>query len=143
MSKVARKFIVINTRGPIYPLGGVYGPITSAYSEDVDTISRLLMGNYKVEEVLENGDHVVLNLNNYDTVNAPAPAPEPEVIEPVAPAVQPDALVTKEAAVKEAAKEKLIEIEKELEEEVQVKVQQPQQQKNQKPQVKADVVTKK
>lgn len=64
------KRIVIPHNGPIYPKGGVYGPINTPYVENVRTIGVLLLNNYPVEEVLDNGEHVKLTLQNYDKDNS-------------------------------------------------------------------------
>lgn len=64
------KRIVIPHNGPIYPKGGVYGPINTPYVENVRTIGVLLLNNYPVEEVLDNGEHVELTLQNYDKDNS-------------------------------------------------------------------------
>jgi hypothetical protein len=64
------KRIVIPHNGPIYPKGGVYGPINTPYVEQVRTIGVLLLNNYPVEEVLDNGERVKLTLQNYDKDNS-------------------------------------------------------------------------
>lgn len=64
------KRIVIPYNGPIYPKGGVYGPINTPYVENVRTIGVLLLNNYPVEEVLDNGKRVKLTLQNYDKDNS-------------------------------------------------------------------------
>lgn len=64
------KRIVIPHNGPIYPKGGVYGPINTPYVENVRTIGVLLLNNYPVEEVLDNGEQVKLTLQNYDKDNS-------------------------------------------------------------------------
>lgn len=64
------KRIVIPHNGPIYPKGGVFGPINTPYVEKVSTIGVLLLNNYPVEEVLDNGERVKLTLQNYDKDNS-------------------------------------------------------------------------
>ena len=56
------KTITIPHTGPIYAKGGVYGPITTPYREDVQTIGAMLLGRIKVNEVLEDGTEVELTL---------------------------------------------------------------------------------
>lgn len=58
------KMIVINSQGPIFPKGGIIGPIETPYKEDLATIAILLMNNYDVEEVVKDRK-VKLNLSNY------------------------------------------------------------------------------
>lgn len=65
-----KKRIIIPQSGPIFPKGGVYGPIETPYMEDVHTISVLLLNNYKVVEVLEDGTKVPLTLQNFDKDNS-------------------------------------------------------------------------
>ncbi|NNV04723.1 hypothetical protein, partial [Brevibacillus sp. MCWH] len=65
-----KKRIIIPQSGPIFPKGGVYGPIETPYMEDVRTISVLLLNNYKVVEVLEDGTKVPLTLQNFDKDNS-------------------------------------------------------------------------
>lgn len=58
--------IVIPHNGPILPKGGIYGPITSPYMEDIATIGLLVMRNYRIDEVLADGTHIELTPSNFD-----------------------------------------------------------------------------
>ena len=64
-----KKRIIIPQNGPIYGKGGVMGPITTPYMEDINTIAIILIRGSRVVEVLDSGEHVELDLNNYDRDN--------------------------------------------------------------------------
>jgi hypothetical protein len=64
-----RKMVVIPHAGPIYPKGGIFGPITTPYAEEISTIGVLLMQGYKVAEVLSEG-LLELDLSNFDKDNS-------------------------------------------------------------------------
>lgn len=104
-----RKKIVIKSAGPIAPLGGVYGPILTPYSETLQTINTLITFKYDVHEVLPDGKHVKLtfrNLNLDNSVKEEPKAPSKPVTEPVkteaAPVTAPE--VKEEAVVAEPVK---------------------------------------
>jgi hypothetical protein len=63
---VDRKNIRIPYNGPIYPKGGVYGPITNPYSEDIRTIFLMLSQGIKVIEVFPDGKEIQLTTSNFD-----------------------------------------------------------------------------
>lgn len=65
-----KKKIKVLYRGPIYEKGGIYGPITTPYLEDVKTISRFLLSGKKVSEVLDDGTEISLDLTNFNTDNS-------------------------------------------------------------------------
>lgn len=65
---VRKKRIVILHKGLIYPLG-ISGPHTVPYWENIEMINKLVMGNYKVYEVLNDGTRVALDYTNYDKEN--------------------------------------------------------------------------
>jgi hypothetical protein len=89
------KRIVIKYNGPIYPKAGVYGPIDIPYLEDHQTIFALLVQNYPVYEVLDNGEELRLTIANFEADNN-APV---KVLSPV------EEVVTEEVAVVEEVQE--------------------------------------
>lgn len=64
-----KKLVVIPTNGHIIPLGGILGPVVEPHMQDLKVISVLLMQNYKVSEVLNDGTHLPLDLKNFDKDN--------------------------------------------------------------------------
>jgi len=82
--KVEKKMIKILHKGPIYEIGGCYGPIQSPYMEKVKTIIAMLKTGKKVVEVI-NGKDVPLNFENYDLdlATEAAHVDVPEVVAPV------------------------------------------------------------
>ena len=77
-SVVKKKRIVIMHKGLIYPLG-ISGPHTVPYWENLDMINKLVMGNYKVYEVLNDGTRVLLDYTNYDKENGDPNNPSMQV----------------------------------------------------------------
>ena len=75
MAHVETKMITLPDRGPIYPKGGIMGPIVHPFKEHVKTIGLLLMRSYRVNEVLEDGSVIKLDLTNFDKDNNPEVAP--------------------------------------------------------------------
>lgn len=59
-----KKMITIPHPGPIYGKGGIYGPITTPFLEDVSTIVTILMKGAPVIEHLPDGSTVQLDLTN-------------------------------------------------------------------------------
>lgn len=67
MAKLKKRFITINTRGPIWEFGGCYGPMTIPFKCDVKTILRLIKSEkLDVYGTDKNGNKVKLDENNYD-----------------------------------------------------------------------------
>lgn len=64
-----KKLVVVPSNGHIIPLGGILGPVVEPHMQPLDTISVLLMQNYKVSEVLNDGTYLPLNLKNFDKDN--------------------------------------------------------------------------
>jgi hypothetical protein len=64
-----RKMITIPHNGPIYPKGGIMGPITTPFSEEIKTVGLLLMRGFPVSEALENGELLPLSVSNFDKDN--------------------------------------------------------------------------
>ena len=62
---VDKKFVKVTDRGPIMPLGGIYGP-TLPQIMTVRTIAILLQKGYHVTEILNNKTEIVLSLSNYN-----------------------------------------------------------------------------
>lgn len=62
---VTRKRIVIEGNGNIGPLG-VIGPVDRPYFETLEKIAEIIQLNFKVFEVLNNGEKVRLNMVNFD-----------------------------------------------------------------------------
>jgi len=88
--KTTKKMIKILQRGPIYPKGGISGPILTPYMEDVRTIFIMITRGIKVVEVLSDGTEVVLNTMNFDSVisvEQPVAVTEPVVV--ITPPVPP------------------------------------------------------
>lgn len=92
---VDKKFAAVDHNGPIYTLGGIYGP-TLPMIMDVSEIALLIQRHYRVNEHLTNGKVVKLDMTNYNidlngdegaglenippVNNDPAPVPSPEEI---------------------------------------------------------------
>jgi hypothetical protein len=70
MSLITTKMITLPDGKPIYPKGGVYGPINTPYRESVRTIGVLLMGGYNVIEVINEETRVALDMFNFDQDNS-------------------------------------------------------------------------
>lgn len=147
-----RKMITIPHNGPIYPKGGIMGPITTPFSEEIKTVGLLLMRGFPVSEALENGELLPLSVSNFDKDNnVVVPVEVKETKEEEAArleaeeAVRLELLEAKEAEEKAAAAE----AKKAEEKAAEAKKQQAQQQKNkqerndQKQRQTADDVTKK
>lgn len=64
-----KKLVVIPSNGHIIPLGGILGPVVEPHVQPLKVISVLLMQNYKVSEVLNDGTHLPLDLKNFDKDN--------------------------------------------------------------------------
>lgn len=62
---VTQKLVSINDSGPIYPLGGIYGP-TMPQITAVSEIALLIQKGYKVIEHLKNGNEVKLTIADYN-----------------------------------------------------------------------------
>lgn len=65
---IKKKLIIIPHKGLIHPIGSS-GPHMVPYYEDVEVINKLIMGNYKVTEILKDGTKVPLDYINYDKEN--------------------------------------------------------------------------
>ena len=65
---IKKKLIIIPHKGLIHPIGSS-GPHLVPYYEDVEVINKLIMGNYKVTEILKDGTEVPLDYMNYDKEN--------------------------------------------------------------------------
>lgn len=75
---VKRKKIIILHKGVIHPLG-ISGPHLVPYWETTDVINKLIMGNYKVAEVLKDGTQIRLDYTNYDRENGDPNDPSMQV----------------------------------------------------------------
>lgn len=62
---VDKKLVKVTDRGPIMPLGGIYGP-TLPQIMTVKTIAILLQKGYHVTEILNNKSEIKLSLSNYN-----------------------------------------------------------------------------
>lgn len=95
--KVEKKMIKILHKGPIYEIGGCYGPIQSPYMEKVKTIIAMLKSGKKVVEVI-NGKDIPLSFENYDldlateVAHGDVPVVKKEYVKPTVK-VEPVALV--------------------------------------------------
>jgi hypothetical protein len=89
--------VTIPSPGPIFPKGGINGPILTPYREDVQTIGILLMRGHRVTEVLPNAESIELNLSNFDQDNGASRA-EQEVLQ--AQAQEAQRIANEEAARK-------------------------------------------
>jgi hypothetical protein len=65
---VKRKKITVRTSGYILPLAAK-GPINEPKIVDMEVLKQLIMGGYRVYEVLNDGTKVELNAVNYDKEN--------------------------------------------------------------------------
>lgn len=88
---MAHKLVTIPHNGPIIPvLGGVYGPITHPHKMDMGSIRVLVSKGYPVDEHLDNGEILRLDLTNYAKDNNAKNGIEVErpaaVVQPEAPA---------------------------------------------------------
>lgn len=103
---MAHKLVTIPHNGPIIPvLGGVYGPITHPHRMDMGSIRVLVSKGYPVDEHLDNGEILRLDLTNYAKDNNVKNGIEVErpaaVVQPEAPAK----VVEAEEAVQETVEE--------------------------------------
>ena len=91
---IQRKNIIIDYRGSIKELSGIYGPITRPYMERIQTIMELLRGGKRVTEVLADGSKVELNYENYNADNTNGVRP---IVKGVTPPVPPEPITPKKA----------------------------------------------
>ena len=63
------KKIIIDSQGPINPLGGAYGPVLTPFIAPMSTINALVAFKYNVFEVLESGKKVKLTYDNLNLDN--------------------------------------------------------------------------
>lgn len=75
---IKKKRIIILHRGLIQPLG-ISGPHLVPYWETTANINKLIMGNYKIAEVLKDGTEVILDFTNYDKENGDPDDPSMQV----------------------------------------------------------------
>lgn len=106
---MAHKLVTIPHNGPIIPvLGGVYGPITHPHRMDMGSIRVLVSKGYPVDEHLDNGEILRLDLTNYAKDNNAKNGIEVErpaaVVQPEAPA-KVEEVVEAEEAVQETVEE--------------------------------------
>lgn len=106
---MAHKLVTIPHNGPIIPvLGGVYGPITHPHKMDMGSIRVLVSKGYPVDEHLDNGEILRLDLTNYAKDNNAKNGIEVErpaaVVQPEAP-VKVEEVVEAEEAVQETVEE--------------------------------------
>lgn len=106
---MAHKLVTIPHNGPIIPvLGGVYGPITHPHRMDMGSIRVLVSKGYPVDEHLDNGEILRLDLTNYAKDNNAKNGIEVErpaaVVQPEAPA-KVEEVVEVEEAVQETVEE--------------------------------------
>jgi hypothetical protein len=87
------KYIKIPYNGPIYAKGGIYGPITTPYVEEVSTIFRMISDKVKVVEVLSDGKEIELNATNFNKNNEPVVKENKPVEVPVSLAPAPAPIV--------------------------------------------------
>ncbi len=78
---VEKKMIKILHNGPIYPKGGITGPILTPYMEDVRTIFLMITRGIKVVEVLPDGNEITLNTINFDSPPNPLKVNEEKIVE--------------------------------------------------------------
>ena len=78
MAEIKEKRIILPEQRPIFPIGGVYGPITTPIPKDIRTIGILVLNGYRVIEVLPDGTQVELTTVNFDQDNSGASADEAE-----------------------------------------------------------------
>lgn len=100
---MSTKLVTIPHRGPIIPLGGVYGPITHAHHMDMTTIRILVTKGYEVDEHLNNGKVIRLDLNNYAKDNNASEGIEVDRVEEAPAAVQEPVVEEKVEVVEEPA----------------------------------------
>lgn len=112
MATVTKKMVVLPDAKPIFPKGGISGPIMTPYMETVPTIGTLLMRGYRVTEVLANNVRIPLTLSNFDQDNSKPAGPTQEEL---------DRLAAEEAARQAAEQERLVAEEKRLAEEAAAK----------------------
>lgn len=106
---MAHKLVTIPHNGPIIPvLGGVYGPITHPHKMDMGSIRVLVSKGYPVDEHLDNGEILRLDLTNYAKDNNAKNGIEVErpaaVVQPEAPA-KVEEVAEAEEAVQETVEE--------------------------------------
>lgn len=106
---MAHKLVTIPHNGPIIPvLGGVYGPITHPHKMDMGSIRVLVSKGYPVDEHLDNGEILRLDLTNYAKDNNAKNGIEVErpaaVVQPEAPA-KVEEVAKAEEAVQETVEE--------------------------------------
>jgi len=65
-SFVTKKNVKVMTKGPILPLGGIYGPMATPQVMTTHDIAVLLQKRYEVVEVLNNKSEVKLTMGNYN-----------------------------------------------------------------------------
>jgi hypothetical protein len=65
---IKRKKVIVKTKGYIAPLATV-GPMSEPCTITMDILHRLIMGGYRVIEILKNGKEVELSAMNYDKEN--------------------------------------------------------------------------
>ncbi len=82
---IKRKKILVKTKGYIAPLATV-GPMDTPCTVTMDILHRLIMGGYRVIEILKNGKEVELSALNYDKengdVNDPSMQSSFEIVRP-------------------------------------------------------------
>jgi hypothetical protein len=74
---IRRKRITVRTSGYIVPLAAK-GPINEPMTVDMEVLKQLIMGGYRVYEVLNDGTKVELNAVNYDKENGDPQNPSME-----------------------------------------------------------------
>jgi hypothetical protein len=74
---IRRKRITVRTSGYIVPLAAK-GPINEPMIVDMEVLKQLIMGGYRVYEVLNDGTKVELNAVNYDKENGDPQNPSME-----------------------------------------------------------------
>lgn len=74
---ITHKKIIIDSQGPIYPKGGMYGPFLTPFKERIETVVALVIQKYNVYEILNDGTKVQLTLQNVNQdLNEKVKAPE-------------------------------------------------------------------
>lgn len=66
---IESKRIVIKHIGPISVMGNVQGPILQPFTASINDIMHLIVTGHKTFEVLDNGTHLRLTLENYKKDN--------------------------------------------------------------------------
>jgi hypothetical protein len=74
---IRRKRITVRTSGYIVPLAAK-GPVNEPMVVDMEVLKQLIMGGYRVYEVLNDGTKVELNAVNYDKENGDPANPSME-----------------------------------------------------------------